>query len=404
MTKTKEKKNIPKGWSEVAFEDVMNFERPDNYIVKSAVYSDTAKTPVLTANKSFVLGYTDEDFGVYESTPAVIFDDFTTDSKFVDFPFKIKSSAIKILKSKDEKKANLKFLHEVMSSIKFPVGNHKRYYISQYQKQNIWLPPLKEQQKIAEVLGAVDEEIEKTKEVIKVTEKLKKGLMQHLFTRGIGHTKFKQTELGEIPESWSVTTVRHSSLQLIDGDRGTNYPKRNDFLDEGYCLFLSAKNVTKGGFVFDELSFITKEKDETLRKGKLERGDIILTSRGTVGNVAIYDESVRYEHIRINSGMLIFRHGKDFIPEFLYWYLTSPQMQSAFKKMGSGSAQPQLPVGSLELIPVLVIPKEEQEKISEMISSVHKKISVNKKLLAKQTELKKGLMQDLLSGAKRITV
>ena len=97
------KKSIPKEWDKKKIKDLLVFERPDDYIVESSVYTKSGKTPVLTANKSFVLGYTDEDFGIYENTPAIIFDDFTTDSKYVDFPFKIKSSAIKILKSKDRK-------------------------------------------------------------------------------------------------------------------------------------------------------------------------------------------------------------------------------------------------------------------------------------------------------------
>ena len=96
----KEKQNIPTGWQEKKLGDVLDYERPDNYIVKSTIYNSNNKIPVLTANKSFVLGYTDENFGIYENIPAIIFDDFTTDSKFVNFPFKVKSSAIKILKEK----------------------------------------------------------------------------------------------------------------------------------------------------------------------------------------------------------------------------------------------------------------------------------------------------------------
>ena len=91
--------------------DVLDYERPDNYIVKSTIYNSNNKIPVLTANKSFVLGYTDENFGIYENIPAIIFDDFTTDSKFVNFPFKVKSSAIKILKRKS-KDTDLRFVFE----------------------------------------------------------------------------------------------------------------------------------------------------------------------------------------------------------------------------------------------------------------------------------------------------
>ena len=260
---------------------------------------------------------------------------------------------------------------------------------------------IKEQDSIANILVSVDDDIAKTQEVIEATEKMKHGLTQQLFTHGIGHTRFKKTKLGEIPESWSIVRIKDSTIKLIDGDRGANYPKQKDFSSDGHCLFLSAKNVSKKGFIFNELSFISRDKDESLRKGKLERGDIILTSRGTVGNVAYYSENVPFENIRINSGMLIIRHGNQFDPVFLYKYFTGPQMKAKYLSMGSGSAQPQLPIGSLELVEIPVLPIDEQKKIAEIISAIDEKISINKKLKAKLTKLKKGLMQDLLSGRVR---
>src|SRR5574343_108723 len=132
-------KNIPKGWEIKKIKDLLDFEQPTKYIAESSSYTPDGKTPVLTANKSFVLGYTNETDGVYSDTPAIIFDDFTTDSKYVDFPFKIKSSAIKILTNRDEN-TDLKFVYEIMKSFTFPIANHKRHYISQYQELDIVVP------------------------------------------------------------------------------------------------------------------------------------------------------------------------------------------------------------------------------------------------------------------------
>lgn len=95
--------------------------------------------------------------------------------------------------------------------------------------------------------------------------------------------------------------------EIIDGDRGKNYPKQDEFYPQGYCLFLNTGNVTKEGLIFEENQFITKEKDEALRKGKLKRGDIVYTTRGTVGNAGYYNSNVPYENVRINSGMVILR-------------------------------------------------------------------------------------------------
>ena len=132
---------------------------------------------------------------------------------------------------------------------------------------------------------------------------------------------------------------------IIDGDRGKNYPKQNEFFPEGYCLFLNAGNVTPNGFSFEENSFITQEKDDLLRKGKLQRGDIVYTTRGTVGNAALYSESVPFENIRINSGMVILRCHEDIVDkQYLYQVLKSEHFRPYFKKYCTGSAQPQLPI------------------------------------------------------------
>jgi len=181
MSKLNEKHNVPQGWTMMKIKDLLDYERPDKYIVESTDYIDTGKIPVLTANKSFVLGHTNENFGVYKNTPAIIFDDFTTDSKFVDFPFKIKSSAIKILKEK-KLDVDLRFIYEKMKSINFPRGNHKRYYISQYQNMEVAVPPIAEQKKIAEILSAVDEKISVNKKIKEKLTQLKKGLMQDLLS------------------------------------------------------------------------------------------------------------------------------------------------------------------------------------------------------------------------------
>jgi type I restriction enzyme S subunit len=168
-------------WETKKVGELLNYERPDKYIVKSTDYQENAMTPVLTANKSFVLGYTSEDFGIYSNLPAIIFDDFTTDSKYVDFPFKIKSSAIKILKNRSPS-TNLKFVYERMRLIQFPLGEHKRYYISEFQHIEIPTPEPNEQIAIAEVLSDMDTELAALEQRLAKTRALKQGMMQELLT------------------------------------------------------------------------------------------------------------------------------------------------------------------------------------------------------------------------------
>jgi len=137
---------LPSGWTLCCLEDVLDYEQPQAYIVNSTDYSDDYKTPVLTPGKSFVLGYTNELSGIYNHLPVIIFDDFTTESKYVDFPFKVKSSAMKILRARGE--INLKYVAIFMSITRLVGDTHKRYWISEYSKIPIPIPPLREQGRI----------------------------------------------------------------------------------------------------------------------------------------------------------------------------------------------------------------------------------------------------------------
>src|SRR5205814_1145428 len=134
-------------------------------------------------------------------------------------------------------------------------------------------------------------------------------------------------------------------FEIIDGDRGRNYPKQSEFLDSGHCLFLSATNVTKTGFDFSNCLFIDEKKDAALNKGKLQREDIILTTRGTIGNTAYFNSAVSFENLRINSGMVILRCDKTkILPAYLYHFLRSPSFHAQVNSLRSGVAQPQLPI------------------------------------------------------------
>lgn len=170
-------------WIPRPLSDILNYEQPTPYIVEDDTYKKEG-TPVLTANKGFILGYTDESFGIYNKLPVIIFDDFTTDKKYVDFSFKIKSSAMKLLTLKDEERDNLRFIFECMSNIVFEEKEHKRYYISEYQHINIYVPSsLQEQNQIADTLLSIDKQISEYDKKIKALELHKKGLMQQLFPK-----------------------------------------------------------------------------------------------------------------------------------------------------------------------------------------------------------------------------
>ena len=179
----------------------------------------------------------------------------------------------------------------------------------------------------------------------------------------------------KIPEGWKKCKLGDAPFEIIDGDRGVNYPKQNEFKDDGYCLFLNAKNVTSNGFVFDECYFISKEKDQILRKGKLQRNDIILTTRGTVGNIGFFNNKIPYDNIRINSGMVIIRPNPD---EILaeYTYQLFKNIKCEFNVFATGSAQPQLPIRDIKEISFSLPPLAEQRAIASVLSSLDDKIDL----------------------------
>ena len=149
--------NLPQGWAVCRLEDILDYEQPQAYIVNSTDYSDEYETPVLTAGKSFIIGYTNETNGICDRLPVIIFDDFTTDSKLVDFPFKVKSSAMKILRTKGE--ININYIAYYMSITRLIGDTHKRYWISEYSKLLIPIPPYQEQLRIVETVETIFNEI-----------------------------------------------------------------------------------------------------------------------------------------------------------------------------------------------------------------------------------------------------
>ncbi len=173
---------IPEGWDVVELGSLLSYEQPTKYLVATSEYLELGTTPVLTAGKSFILGYTAETHGLFTNLPAIIFDDFTTDSKYVDFNFKAKSSAMKMLKSKDSS-TPLKLIFHILNNVDFQVGDHKRHWISEFSKLKVmWPTDPEEQTSMAAVLADLDDEVKALKQRLNKTRQIKQGMMQELLT------------------------------------------------------------------------------------------------------------------------------------------------------------------------------------------------------------------------------
>lgn len=254
------------------------------------------------------------------------------------------------------------------------------------QKMPFPLIPFVEQQRIVDriesLFAKLDEAKEKAQAVVDGFEDRKAAILHKAFTGELTQSWRKANKVDY--SSWKTKTLSETSIQIIDGDRGKNYPKKDEFFPEGYCIFLSAKNVTKRGFVFDECECITKEKDELLHNGRLERGDMVMTTRGTIGNVAIYDDTVPFDHLRINSGMVIYRGGSEFVKQYLIWLYQSKMITNQIDALRTGTAQPQLPIKVMNALQLPIPPLAEQTEIVRTLDRMIEK-EVNAKEAAEQT-------------------
>ena len=244
------------------------------------------------------------------------------------------------------------------------------------------LPEVNQQKEIAEKFKKLEQLISLRKQQLAKLDELVKARFVEMFGDPADN-------VNNLPAS-PMTAI----CQIIDGDRGKNYPKQEEFSDSGFCLFLNAKNVTAQGFSFENCTYITEEKDALLRNGKLCRGDVVLTTRGTIGNLAFYDTSVPYENIRINSGMVILRMNKQVVSEIFFIEQFKMQLDSIKSRIASGSAQPQLPISTMNRIEMILPPIELQNQFAAFVERVSQQKQTVQQSLEKLELMKKALMQE----------
>lgn len=300
----------------------------------------------------------------------------------------------------DEKVLNNNYLFYFLQEVKAQdlIQDHKYPSLNLPVIGNIEISypeSLPEQHRIVKILDEVFADVAKAKENAEKNLQNAKELFE----------SYLQSVFAKPSKEWDEKKLGDKNLfQIIDGDRGKNYPKKSDFLNNGHCLFLNTKNVRPDGFDFRTTMFITEKKDNALGNGKLQRNDVLLTTRGTIGNIAVYDENVPFENIRINSGMLIFRPNITLIiPEYLFAIFQSGIMKTQIKKYVSGAAQPQLPIKTLVnfSIPVPKSLSEQKSIVAKLdaLSAETKKLEViYKQKLADLEELKKSVLKRAFNG------
>lgn len=266
----------------------------------------------------------------------------------------------------------------------------------------VLVPPINQQHKIAAILSTVDNAIEKTEAIIKQTEKVKKGLMQRLLTKGIGHTKFKSTEIGEIPEEWDICKI--GELAKLQGGYAF---KSKEYQDYGVQLIRISNLFGKYLNLEKDPVYLPEAYAIEYQKYKLEPNDLIICMTGTVGKED-YGHVIKIpenQHpLLLNQRVGRFKLIENINIEYFYWYLSSRLFLDVVYSFGSGSKQANLSAKQIESIWIPIPSIQEQMKIGNIISSFDTKVTKEKEKLSKLQYLKKGLMQVLLTGKVRVKV
>lgn len=393
-------------WKEILLGEVLKYEQPYKYAVESTQYGKSG-IPVLTAGKSFILGYTSEINNIYSNLPVIIFDDFTTDCKYVDFPFKVKSSAMKFLKERNEKEISLKFIFGILQTVRLNTigGDHKRRWISEYSKIKVQAPDFNEQTHIAEILGTADEAITRTEALIAKYQRIKTGLMQDLLTRGIdenGNIRSKSTHKFvfkkgiEVPEEWDVDNLA-AIINAIDPqpnhrtppqvDSGIPYLGINDIDDYGNIDYSKCRKVSERILI------------EHNKRYQLSIGDIIFGKIGTIGEPK---RLVNLNNLTLSANVILIQPKEN--SDFVYWLLNSETIKQQVKNSIHSTSQPAFGMEKIRALKVSIPKPKEQEKIGLLLNDVQQNIFSMTEHLQKLQTLKTGLMQDLLSGRVRVSI
>lgn len=329
-------------------EDLLKYEQPTAYIVSSTDYSDAYQTPVLTAGKSFILGYTNESEGVFDKLPVIIFDDFTTATQYVNFKFKVKSSAMKILHI-NSKLVTPKYIFYRMQTIQFDHSTHKRYWIQQYSKIKISVPSLPEQERIVTRIEELFSELDKAVETLKTTK-------QQLAV-------YRQVVMKEVFEDTYVyesAPIHFVCSSIVDCPHST--PK---WSSEGE-ICLRTTNFKRGYLDLSEKNYVTKETFDLRNKRLVPLpGDVLYSREGAILGIAcIIPENLS---VCLGQRMMLMRTNEKMIGKFLMHYLNSPKVTAFVSSKIGGSASPHINVGDIKNFAIPIPPISKQEQIVKQI-------------------------------------
>ena len=341
---------------------LLTYEQPTAYIVKSTEYNYNYKTPVLTAGKSFILGYTNEKENIFDKLPVIIFDDFTTATQYVNFEFKVKSSAMKILHINTEL-VNPKYIYYRMQIIQFDHSTHKRYWIQQYSKLKVQIPPLVEQERIVAKIEELFSELDNAVETLNATKAKLEVYRQAVLLKAF-----------EPKNNWNIGKLGDVIQVLTDYHANGSYEilkQHVELLDTpDYALMIRSTNFEKNDFSND-LKYITKEAYDFLKKSQLFGDEVLMGKIGNAGKVYYMKDLNRPMSLAMN--LFAMRFDRCVSSKYVYYFLNSANSIEDIKKHVKGVGTPTINKNSVRDLYFAYPDTNEQKNI---VTEVETKLSL----------------------------
>ena len=370
-------------YKEYELGELLYYEQPTPYIVESTDYNDAYGTPVLTAGKSFILGYTDEKEGIYDQLPVIIFDDFTTASQYVNFKFKVKSSAMKILTPVTELVLP-KYIYYRMQIINFDHSTHKRYWIQQYSKIRVSVPPLPEQERIVARIEELFSQLDAGVETLKKTKAQLAVYRQAVLKEAFSCCAEKKS-------------IREMSSIVTSGSRGwAKY-----YCDNG-AKFIRIGNLTRNKIYIDldDIQHVQLPDKAEGTRTKLAPNDVLVSITADLGSIGLVPNGIGEAYV--NQHIAMIRFNNQMQGEFYAWYLRSEYGQQDLLRNKRGGGKLGLGLDDIRDSRVPVVSNETAESILSIIEcrlSVCDSIEHTVDLALQQAEaMRQSILKDAFEG------
>jgi len=351
--------------------DFIDYEQPNEYIVESDRYNSKYSTPVLTAGQSFILGYTNESKGIYKKGPCIIFDDFTTSVHYVDFPFKVKSSAMKILTTKSN--TDLKYCYYLLLSLSKMPPNHKRQWISTTSEKNHVLPSMDRQISIVKQLDLISDTIVNYTNQIENLDNLVKARFIEMFGDAVDNPmEWKKRKLQEIVTD--DCTISYGIVQTGNDQ------------EDGVPVFRPVDIVNKIPKL-TELKKTTEEISNKYKRTILKGRELLITVRANIADTCIIDEE--FKGCNVGRGIVPIRIQEDImVLEFLKYLLDSKHLNDDIKSKAKGITLIQLNMEDLREVELICPPLEKQIDFVEFAKQVDKsRFNIKKGIIELEREV-----------------